>query len=133
MGKPVYRRQATIDNIDLNLPEHLQYFSVDVPAGAWVSDQTLSPVDKQGNPTSFPKYPENVGQAVTYLQPAAQADVEKAVREAQERAAYEIPSAPQQATGTKARFTSVLIWFCVGMVAVTVAVAIYRRATHRSG
>jgi hypothetical protein len=82
-GKPVSRARFRVSRIERDLPEHIRYLSIDVPAGSWVIDETLKPLDASG------KISKTKDSQVSYVQPANAADLEKIVQLAQLRAGNE--------------------------------------------
>lgn len=65
---PLHRVQCRIEKIEINLPEHLEYFHLKIPAGSWVIDKNLQADDGD--------------RSVSYIQPADPADLERAIQEA---------------------------------------------------
>src|SRR5690606_17953575 len=48
-GQPEIEVITDVTNVEVNRPEHLTYFTVNVPPGSWVNDQKLAALDKEGN------------------------------------------------------------------------------------
>lgn len=124
-GKPLHREVVHVTKLELNNPEHLKYFTVNVPPGSWVTNETLTPLDAKGQPASFPKLTSNEIPSVSYIQPADPKDLEKVVADARQDAGAR---SPELVGG----FRGLLVWFTIGMVAaVTLAVAYRRLAARR--
>jgi hypothetical protein len=113
LGKPAFRVIDEVTRVELNNPAHLKFFSVDVPPGAMVSDQTLRPLDQNGQEKPFPKAEGGVVPATSYIMPADRADLEASLNEARRSAGNPVPPAPLH------RSSSVWPWFVmlnVGMI-----------------
>jgi len=78
-NQKLVRYRLTVKRLEVNNPEHDSLFSTRVPAGSLVHDVTMPPLNPDGTLTEG----KRKGQAITYIQPADDQDLDKVVFKAQ--------------------------------------------------
>jgi len=123
-GVPIHESVIEITNIEVNLPEHEMYFSLDVPPGNWVTDMVTTPLDSNGKEVALSR-DKNTIPSISYLQPADQADLDQVIQEARLKK-------PQRAnkemlTSKKSSWFGPLIWFNIGFLTIFMLYWCYRK------
>jgi hypothetical protein len=122
-GKLLIEMTIRVVQAERNLPEHLTYFSVEVPAGSIVIDETLVDEKFAGDLSAA----SGVRPAVSYIMPADKADLDRTILAARRRLAEE--SVSQRTPLDKLRWWVVGINVCV----VTVLLVYMWRRRMRQG
>jgi|GEM_PF-6182726 len=130
-GKKMLQTIWKVNVLEVNDPNHEKYFQLTPEPGSKVLDRTLNATNSRGSTVDLKQRKDKIIPSVGYVQPADQADVEKAVKQAQASVpvAAEFGS-PGNANGGRWRTLTVLLNVAIVITLVTLLV-IRKRAESR--
>ncbi|MEQ8856530.1 hypothetical protein [Gimesia sp.] len=127
-GTALHENIAEVKKIEVNQPSLDKYFSIDVPAGVWVNDTTLSPEDSDGN--KLTPSDKNVTPSVSYIQPADQSDLDQVIQKARLKDASK--SKESLTEPKRSKLNSIIIWFNVGFIIMILIFVFYKKYFSRA-
>jgi hypothetical protein len=116
IGKPYISKQITVKRVELNRPNLEAELAVNIPAGSWIIDQTVTPVDDQGRSIKAKQSEPNAIAAVNYRMPANRSDLDQAVQDARVAAGHGI-----QESNRPNKVLAAVVAFNVGLLAILAA------------
>jgi hypothetical protein len=130
-GKPLYSSVVQVSILEINKEEHAKLLAFAPEAGSEVMDTTIKPVDRYGNIVPFAPTKPGVTPTVSYLQPANEKDLDRAIEEGRRKAGGQ----DDQGTLSSARQSGRLFVLIINGVLVLILAAwlSYRRLRHPPG